>query len=382
MRACSRTESWTICCEVLVGPVASGEADQREPRRQQAAVGEVVDRRHELLAGEVAGDAEDHQAAGPGDARQPPVARVAQRVVRGRPDAGAHGRPQRPAAGRAASSAVVTLARSCSHEATNFSTPSSSSTSTTSSRSMPAAVRAARAACAAAYSGTIVSPSDVAVVADRVERRLGHRVDHVGGHEVDDVAGVGVRRVLDAGRGPQRTLHVRTRRRPAPASASPPASRVNASCATRALAMAAVPRSGGVGTEPLVDLGVDAADEERRHRLDASTGRGRSPAPARARTSQASSTAAVALDGEDQGDVDADAGAEHGGDRRQALDGRRDLDEHVGPVDRPVQRLGLGDRGRRVARASRGSTSMLTRPSTPPVRSCTGASTSQAQRTS
>ena len=49
--------------EVLVGPVAPGEADQREARRQQAAVGEVVDRRHQLLAGEVAGDPEDHQPA-------------------------------------------------------------------------------------------------------------------------------------------------------------------------------------------------------------------------------------------------------------------------------------------------------------------------------
>ena len=30
--------------EVLVGPVAPGEPDQREARRQQAAVGQVVDR--------------------------------------------------------------------------------------------------------------------------------------------------------------------------------------------------------------------------------------------------------------------------------------------------------------------------------------------------
>ena len=45
--------------EVLVGPVAPGEADQREARRQQPAVGQVVDRRHQLLAGQVAGDTED-----------------------------------------------------------------------------------------------------------------------------------------------------------------------------------------------------------------------------------------------------------------------------------------------------------------------------------
>ena len=48
--------------EVLVVPVAAGEADEREAGRQQAAVREVVDRGHELLAGEVAGDAEDDQA--------------------------------------------------------------------------------------------------------------------------------------------------------------------------------------------------------------------------------------------------------------------------------------------------------------------------------
>ncbi|CAB4707859.1 unannotated protein [freshwater metagenome] len=67
--------------EVLVGPVAPREADQAEARRQQPAVGEVVDRRHDLLAREVAGDPEQHQAAGSRDARQTPVERVAQRVA-------------------------------------------------------------------------------------------------------------------------------------------------------------------------------------------------------------------------------------------------------------------------------------------------------------
>ena len=54
-----------------------------KPGGSRPAVGQVVHGRHELLAGQVAGDAEDHQAAGPGDARQPPVARVAQRVAPG-----------------------------------------------------------------------------------------------------------------------------------------------------------------------------------------------------------------------------------------------------------------------------------------------------------
>ena len=67
--------------EVAVAPVAAGEAEQGEARRQQAAVGEVVDRRDQLLARQVAGDAEHDQRARARDARQPPVADVAQRVV-------------------------------------------------------------------------------------------------------------------------------------------------------------------------------------------------------------------------------------------------------------------------------------------------------------
>ena len=35
--------------EVLVRPVSTGEPDQREARWQQTAVGQVVDRRHQLL---------------------------------------------------------------------------------------------------------------------------------------------------------------------------------------------------------------------------------------------------------------------------------------------------------------------------------------------
>ena len=66
--------------EVLVLPVPAGEADQREARRQQTAVGQVVDRRHQLLGGQVAGDTEDHQHARAGDPREPPVLRVAKRV--------------------------------------------------------------------------------------------------------------------------------------------------------------------------------------------------------------------------------------------------------------------------------------------------------------
>ena len=80
VRACCLDRVVDDLREVLVGPVAAREADQAEARRQQAAVGEVVDRRHDLLAGQVAGDAEDHHAARAGDPRQPPVLRIAQRI--------------------------------------------------------------------------------------------------------------------------------------------------------------------------------------------------------------------------------------------------------------------------------------------------------------
>ena len=68
--------------EVLVGPVATGEPDEREARRQQSAVGEVVDRRHQLLARQVARHAEDDEARRAGDAVEPVVLRGAERVVR------------------------------------------------------------------------------------------------------------------------------------------------------------------------------------------------------------------------------------------------------------------------------------------------------------
>ena len=66
--------------ELLVAEVVPGEADQGESGRQQAAVGEVVDGRDELLAGQVAGDTEQDQAARAGDARQTPILGIAQRV--------------------------------------------------------------------------------------------------------------------------------------------------------------------------------------------------------------------------------------------------------------------------------------------------------------
>src|SRR5699024_10314871 len=71
----------------------------------------------------------------------------------------------------------------------------------------------------------------------------------------------------------------------------------------------------------------------------------------------------VPLDGEDQRDVDADALTDGRGDRGQARLGGRDLDEQV---LRPTTacRCLTCSMVRSVSWARRGSTSMLTRPST------------------
>ena len=104
---------------------------------------------------------------------------------------------------------------------------------------------------------------------------LGHRVDGVLDDQVDDVHGVAVVGVLHAGRGPQRPLRlgaVGLERGPAVAGEDllvglEGQPRVG----DAGLALAApgrCPARRSVGVEPLVDLGVDAGDEERRDRVD------------------------------------------------------------------------------------------------------------------
>ena len=65
--------------EVLVLPVAAREAHEREARREQTPVGEVVHGGHELLARQVSCHAEDDERARTGDAVEAPIVRVAQR---------------------------------------------------------------------------------------------------------------------------------------------------------------------------------------------------------------------------------------------------------------------------------------------------------------
>ena len=69
--------------EVAVAPVAAGEAQDHETGRQQAAVGQVVDGRDELLTGQVTGDSEDHQSTRLRDPGKPAVLCGTQRIAHG-----------------------------------------------------------------------------------------------------------------------------------------------------------------------------------------------------------------------------------------------------------------------------------------------------------
>ena len=66
--------------EITIAPVAAGEAEQHEVGREQAAVGQVVDRREQFLARQVTGDPEDHQRTRCRHSGQAAVASLAQRV--------------------------------------------------------------------------------------------------------------------------------------------------------------------------------------------------------------------------------------------------------------------------------------------------------------
>ncbi len=67
--------------ELLVVPGAAAETHQRETRRQQAPVREVVHGRHELLAGKVTGHPEEHQRGRTGDPVQAAIPRVPERIT-------------------------------------------------------------------------------------------------------------------------------------------------------------------------------------------------------------------------------------------------------------------------------------------------------------
>src|SRR5215469_276904 len=97
--------------EVLVLPIPSGEPDQREARRQQPPIGEVIDGRKKFLSRQVAGNAEHDENARLGDPGNPAIARIAQRV--------GHQPTISAAAALSPRRCAWIVASSCDHESAN-----------------------------------------------------------------------------------------------------------------------------------------------------------------------------------------------------------------------------------------------------------------------
>ncbi len=189
------------------------------------------------------------------------------------------------------------------------------------------------------------------MVGGGVQGGLRHRVHGAGSDQLLHVQGVPECRVLHPGGGPQGTLGV---------GAGP---REGGEAVAREDVLVRLVGQSRVGEgrlsaqaerlvraqqrQALVDLAVDAGDEEGRDRVDA--GQVDAGRPRRLQAGEVGvHDLAVALQGEDQRDVDADPGADDLRDRRETGLRRRDLDHHVGAVDQPGELLGLGDRGPRV----------------------------------
>src|SRR6202011_3532931 len=145
--------AWSLTASYTTLPKSSS-VQSRLANPTSAKLG---DRRHQLLAGEVAGDPEDHHGARARDAGHALVPLVAQRVS---PPDGcrrgfcAHGRHF-----FAASSCSWVAASSSCHDFSNFSTPSSSKTTNTSARSTPTASSLSNTACASPARPMTVSPA-------------------------------------------------------------------------------------------------------------------------------------------------------------------------------------------------------------------------------
>ena len=174
---------------------------------------------------------------------------------------------------RALSSWPSMVSTSSCQDFSNFSTPSRSSTASTSSKSIPTSREPVEHGLARRPARPVdLVALDLAVVGEGLEGLLRHRVDGVGDDEVGDVLGVGVALVLDAGRGPQRPLGVGAglaEGGEAVAAEDLLVRRVGEpGVGDRGLAAERVGLVGADLVEPLVDLGVDAGDEERGHGVD------------------------------------------------------------------------------------------------------------------
>ena len=173
------------------------------------------------------------------------------------------------------------VSMSSSNDLANEATPSSSSTRPT-SRHVDADRRERGHDAGGLVDALVDRAGDATVVLERLDRALGHGVDGVGPDEVVDVERVGVVGVLRRRRRPQRPLHPAPRGRRARCQRSPEKRSRNSWYASLAWATAALPRSASAsrradGVEAAIDLGVDPADEERRHAVHRAPGRRRRP---------------------------------------------------------------------------------------------------------
>ncbi len=180
-------------------------------------------------------------------------------------------RRRRPSGARLSATALS----NSSNALANRSTPSTTSASVTAVEVEAQSPAASARSCSASATPVGQARADVAVVAERVHGLRRHGVDRVGPDQLVDVEGVGIGRVLDAGGGPEQPLRRGAGVGQRASSAAPRSSPGSAGRRAwrwrwrsgRAAASAAAPRpAAGFGLQPrvdrLVDLGVDAADEE------------------------------------------------------------------------------------------------------------------------
>ena len=186
-------------------------------------------------------------------------------------------------------------------------------------------------------------------------RRQG--VHRVGPDQGVDVLQVRVGRVLGAGAGPQDALHPGPLR-PQGREAGAAEEALEPLVGQPGVVHRGQPLQGrpaGTLLQEAVHQGVHPADEEAGHRGHPS--QGAPPSPGREPLQPLHVGVGhllVAVDVEEQGDVDVDPLRHRGADRRQPGLRARDLDHHVGALDRSPQALGVRDRPLGIVRQVRG----------------------------
>ena len=205
----------------------------------------------------------------------------------------------------------------------------------------------------------VEAAADLAVLAERGQRRGRDRVHGVGADELFDVVGVRIARVLGRGAGPQAPLAARAGfAQLVPARTGKELlvalighlrvgdGRLAQQLVQRPLLLRILRLAGLLGQD-LVDLGVHAADEKARH-----AGHLAEVAAIFVQLLQPCEVSLdhlrVAIDRKDQGDVDVVALGDLVEDRGQSFLGRGDLHHHVRPPAALAQVLGHPDRAARV----------------------------------